>query len=232
MTYLIKHITKLWNGRFIAILSIIILSIACSLSVSSNENIQSIKSIKDLSMSKLSSSNANIEFITTEYDNEVIECYSIGKSNIAVGLKNYINIYNLDGTFLYGIKFKSNSSYFLEYEGNDLYLYIHRSSECIKITGFEKPLLFYYINDTKYNNDYVLHKLNCVYNDFKDDSNVYKVKGINNTKLVRISEDNIQKVIYNSTSNVGLKIIVVVIGNIMFVFVISYNIIINNKQNK
>lgn len=183
-------------------------------------------------MSKLSSSNANIEFITTEYDNEVIECYSIGKSNIAVGLKNYINIYNLDGTFLYGIKFKSNSSYFLEYEGNDLYLYIHRSSECIKITGFEKPLLFYYINDTKYNNDYVLHKLNCVYNDFKDDSNVYKVKGINNTKLVRISEDNIQKVIYNSTSNVGLKIIVVVIGNIMFVFVISYNIIINKKQNK
>lgn len=43
-----------------------------SLSVSSNENI---KSIKDLTMSKLSSSNANIEFITTECNDEAIECY-------------------------------------------------------------------------------------------------------------------------------------------------------------
>lgn len=229
MIYLIKCTTKLWNGRlkFIFILSIIIiLSMNCTLTVFSNENI---KSIKDLSMSELSGSNTNIEFITTEYDEEAIECYSVGKNNIAIGLKNYINIYNLDGMFLYGIKFSPCSSYFLEYESDNLYIYIHRSSKCIKIMGFEKPILYYSVNDTKSNYDIISYKLNNVLSDTIKNSITYKVKGISGTKLVKIDKDNMETVIYDSTSNVGVKFILIFIGIVIFAFVVLYNI--KNHKN-
>ena len=111
------------------------------------------KSVTDLSMSEIKNSSANVEFIPEEYENETIECYAIGESNIAVGTNNYLNIYDLNGDFKYGIKCYMNSAFFLEYIDDNLYIYLHRSSKCIKITGYQEPVYYYSVNDTKSNYD-------------------------------------------------------------------------------
>lgn len=70
-----------------------------------------------------------------------------------------------------------------------------------------------------------------VRSDIIKDSVIYKVGGINNTKLLKIDEDNTEQVIYNSTFNVRLKFIVVFIGVIIFAFVVLYNIFKMNKED-
>lgn len=92
------------NIVFICIIIIFNLSYACASDID--------KSVTDLSMSEIKNSSANVEFIPEEYENETIECYAIGESNIAVGTNNYLNIYDLNGDFKYGIKCYMNSAFF------------------------------------------------------------------------------------------------------------------------
>lgn len=121
--------------------------------------------------------------------------------------------------------------FFLEYIDDNLYIYLHRSSKCIKITGYQEPVYYYSVNDTKSNYDIISNKLKNVRSDIIKDSVIYKVGGINNTKLLKIDEDNTEQVIYNSTFNVRLKFIVVFIGVIIFSFVVLYNIFKMNKED-
>ncbi len=191
---------------------------------------ETFKAITELSMSEIKNSDVDMEFITNEYEDETIECYAVGEENIAIGLTNHINIYDINGNFLYAIKYSISSSYFLEYVKTDLYLYSLRSSKCIKITGYKEPIFYYSVNDTKSNYDIISHKLKNVRSDITIGSVIYKVEGINSTKLVKTSNDNMETVIYNSTTKVGLKFIVVFIGVVIFAFVVLFNIISEKKK--
>ncbi|MGN1481461.1 hypothetical protein [Porcipelethomonas sp.] len=184
------------------------------------------KSVTNLSMSNIENSDADIEFITDECKDETIECFAVGENNIAIGLTNQINIYDLDGNFIYGIKCYISSAYFLEYSKNDLFIYMHRSSKCIKITGYKEPLSYYSVDDTNSNYDIISYKLKNRNQYIIKDDNIYKIRGITDTKLVKINKDQTETIIYNSSTNVFMKFIVVFIGVIMFAFIILYNIII------
>ena len=50
--------------------------------------------------------------------------YALGFQGLFIG--NIVNIYDADGTFLYGFSFDSNGSFYLEWDGDNIILYLLR----------------------------------------------------------------------------------------------------------
>lgn len=225
-----KHLTAYTvNIRYLLIFMILGVLLCSGIqTVSAGETV---RSVSELSVSEKKSEGADIEFSDSECNNKAIDCYAVGDNNIALGLTDYINVYDLNGSFLYSIKCNMSSACFLEYVEDDLYLYLLRSSECIKITGYLKPVSYFSVDDTKSNDEIISYKLKNRNSDIVKDSVTYQIRGINSTKLVKINGDSTETVIYDSTKNVWLKFIVVSAGVVIFAFVILFDIISRSKNN-
>ena len=184
-------------------------------------------------------SDIDLQVLSKEsYNKNRIECFDVNsKGMVAIGMSKAphhrtICVYSSDGVFQYGYTFKSNGSFGIEWDGDNLNIYLVRSMGMVSLSnsGYLKGACV--IKDTFEN---IKYENNVIFADEKIvDGVTYRLKntyGILDpfskpvSQVIRISENGKEKVICGIEMLPVTNVIVIVIAAVVilfFVFIVGF----------
>lgn len=178
-------------------------------------------------------SNFEINKITEEGNKKAIECFDVNeKGNIAVGssdfFKGIIKIYSEDGVFQYGFEFEISGKFGLEWDKDNLLIYIVRGNTVISIDSEGNVVAVDKIADTINNQ---LYWKNTVYATKRTNNNkTYEIRNdmgplnifsFNYSQLLITDQNGDTKIIYDINSSQIIKYIIIICIIIsFFVFIL------------
>lgn len=172
--------------------------------------------------------NLNFSAISSEKSFHSIPCFDISDDGlIAIGVDGnsdkYINIYDENGIFQYGYSFNTSGTFGVEFDNDNLIVYLVRSDLAVLIDREGKCLSIESISNTIDNNTYWNHSVFARVKEhngdkyYRTNENLFlKIFSPSYSQLVKISPDGTKTIIFDKSLEYTVIIIVGIILIIIF----------------
>lgn len=175
--------------------------------------------------------NFSIKLITEEPSKKAVSCFDVNEQGLlAIGCGNNENkticIYN-DGEFIYGYEFYSNGSFGIEWDNENLNIYFVRSDIIASVTKdgdiVEVRMVENTLDNNSYFNNYLLSTEKVINNTnyvIKNDLGLFDTITRAYSKVVLVSQEQVETVIYDASTNYVSKILITFIFILLFVLIV------------
>ncbi|SEW32783.1 hypothetical protein [[Clostridium] fimetarium] len=186
---------------------------------------------------KLFKSNINIISLHSYVKTNPIVCFDVNNDGlIALGFDDdshkTICVYNPDGEFIYGYSFESSGSFGVEWDGGNILIYFVRSDVAALFNSSATCLELKMISNSTENNTYwnhtVFEKKRIVGKneyEIKNDLGILNIVLPSYSQLIKTDENGIKTMLYNVNDSYGAKILVILVGIIIFIIIVVVGII-------
>jgi len=176
--------------------------------------------------------NVKLSMLTDEPPKQSIECFDVNEDGlIAIGSSNSetktVCIYTSDGAFHYGYSFKTSGTFGIEFDKNLLNIYFVRSDVILSLDSDGNVLEIRLVQDTTDNNAYrnsLLHSTTRTVDNttylIRNDMGILNWVATSFSQVVTIDATGTETIVYDVNSTQLLKMIVAVVGVIVFISIV------------
>ena len=155
--------------------------------------------------------NINLSYIKEEPKKSMFDCFDVNVNQmIAIGYSNSsiktVSVYSSKGIFQYGYTFNCMGDFGLEWDENNLNIYLVRSNAIVSVNSKGKILSILEVQNTtdnnSYRNHYIYSKKRTVGNTeyhMKNDSGALNVFATAYSQLVFVNEQKQETIIYDAS---------------------------------
>ena len=224
-------------ARFLfAILSMIILFCTLSINVCALNTGFAVENFSDEQLNKISN-NFKITSLQSEPKRNAIDCFAVSESGmVAIGCSSSVDktvcVYSDNGVFEYGYKFETYGTFGLDFDGDNVIIYLVRSGAAILVNKSAEIESIFKISDTKENTRYWN---NHVYSNkhtalgktyfLRNDMGVLNIVATSYSQLIVLDENGESSVIYDVNANQLTKTLIILVLVCGFVAVVIFVII-------
>lgn len=177
--------------------------------------------------------NINISMLTDEPSRKTIQCFDVNEDGlIAIGCSDSENktvcVYTCDGVFQYGYSFKSSGSFGIEFDKSVVNIYLVRSDVAIAVNSVGEVDSILKIQNTSENNSYwndsvfsTKRKVGDIEYFLKNDMGILNLFASSYSQLIIRNNYGEESIMYDVNSAQFLKMLVVVIGIIVFICIVT-----------
>ena len=189
-------------------------------------------------------SNFELTLLTEEPQKNAVACFDVNEDGlVAIGTENAskksILIYTSNGTFQYGYEFDSSGSFGVEWDGNNIIIYLIRSDLAVLTDEKGTVLELYEIENTIENNSYWNHSVFTPQREvnnsryiMKNDMGLLNVLASSYSQVVKIDNNENETIIYDFSDQYAAKVIVISAAAIVFSAVVVFVIVFKFKGMK
>ena len=214
---------------FIINLIAIVLSIISCISVSAMTTGFELEEVSDETKERLIS-NKSINVINEEAGFESISCFDVSENGLVAvgvqnGINNFVNIYDNNGSFLYGYSVGIDGTFGIEFDNDNLIIHLVRSDIAILI---DENGNYLEINSIKNNYDNDSYWNNVIFakakeiNDSKyqltNSSGFLKFFAPSYSQLIKTSSDGTQTILIDVSSEYSVYIIFFIVLGVVLLF--------------
>lgn len=189
-------------------------------------------------------SNFELILLTEEPQKNAVTCFDVNEDGlVAIGTENAskksIWIYTSNGTFQYGYEFDSSGSFGVEWDGNNIIIYLVRSDLAVLVDEKGTVLELYEIENTVENNSYWNHSVFTSQREvnesryiMKNDMGLLNILASSYSQVVKIDYNENETIIYDFSDQYAAKVIVVSMAAIVFAAVVVSVIVFQFKKGR
>ena len=178
---------------------------------------------------KLFKSNINLTSLHLYVKTNPIVCFDVNNDGlIALGFDDdshkTICVYNPDGEFIYGYSFECSGSFGVEWDDGNILIYFVRSDVAALFNSSATCLELKMISNTTENNTYwnhtVFEKKRIVGKneyEIKNDFGILNIVIPSYSQLIKTDENGIKTMLYNVNDSYGARVLVILVGIILFI---------------
>lgn len=193
---------------------------------------------------KLFLSNIKITLLDSDVKTKSIDCFDVSDEGlIALGFNDSsyktICVYNPDGEFKYGYSFYSSGSFGVEWDDENLLIYFVRSDVAALFNSSATCLEIKTVSNSTENNTYWNHTVFAKKRivgkneyEIKNDLGILNVFTSSYSQLIKTDEDGIKTTLYNVNSSYGLRVLLILVGTILFTIIAIFVIIRQFKKQE
>ena len=178
---------------------------------------------------KVFKSNINLTSLHSYVKTNPIVCFDVNNDGlIALGFDDNshktICVYNPDGEFIYGYSFESSGSFGVEWDGGNILIYFVRGDVAALFNSSATCLELKMISNSTENNTYwnhtVFEKKRIVGKneyEIKNDLGILNIVLSSYSQLIKTDENGIKTMLYNVNDSYGARVLVILVGIILFI---------------